>query len=277
MKITDWIRQHQVAVFFILTYLISWLVWIPVALFIPSEESFHPLNFLGGFGPFLSALVVTWIAETGPGLRQWLKTIFKFRIGWRWHLLAWFVFPLIVALFQFSLYLLFGGKSDFSEAQSWYLYLLNVPITALFAGGNEEPGWRGFALPKMLRKQTPITASLIIGVLWAGWHLPLFFTSGWSGQGSSIIWFVINVVGLSFIMTWLFNKSSLSVIPVMLFHQATNHIWNYFPMPTDVLQGLDDFIVLKSIVYWSIAIVLLIATQGKLGYLPERGKEKGML
>ena len=53
---------------------------------------------------------------------------------------------------------------------------------------------------------------------------------------------------------------------MMLFHQATNHIWNYFPMPDDVLSGIDDFIVLKTIVYWTIAAILMITTKGRLGY-----------
>jgi len=144
----------------------------------------------------------------------------------------------------------------------------------LFAGGNEEPGWRGFALPRLLTKRNPLTASLILCIIWAAWHVPLFFLPEWGGAETSFIWFVANTVGLSFIMTWLYNRSRSSVFPVMLFHQATNHIWNYFPMPVDVLSGMEDFIVLKTIVYWTIAIVLMIVTKGHLGYHLEKSSLK---
>ena len=103
------------------------------------------------------------------------------------------------------------------------------------------------------------------------WHIPFTFSTG----GKNIdyhwfAWFIINTTGLSIIMTWLYFKSSMSVIPVMLFHQGTNHVWHYFPMPSDVISGLPDWIVLKTIVYWTIAIILVIVTKGSLGSSVER-------
>ena len=159
---TMWIKRHQIYSFFILAFAISWAIWIPVILFVSKDGEFHPLLYIGGYGPFLSAVLVTWIAEGGHGLRQWLKRTFR----WRIH----------------------------------------------------------------------------------------------------ILWFLIYVGGLSIITTWLYFKSSMSVIPLMLFHQGTNHISNYFPMPTDVLPGLTDWVVLTAIVYWITAIVLLVATKGRLGH-----------
>jgi len=248
----------------IFAFAFSWCLWIPDIISRGGKVSL--LIYAGGFGPFLSAVFVIWIVEKKLGLYQWFHRTFRLRINILWYLLGALFLPTGVVLLQFGLYLLWGGQPDFSNALPWWLYLLNLPIVMLFAGGNEEPGWRGFALPKLLIKRNPVTASLILGIIWTIWHVPLFFLAEWGGAETPFVWFLANVVGLSFIMTWLYHRSSRSVFPVMLFHQATNIIWNYFPMPDDVLSGMDDFIVLKTIVYWTIAIVLIIATKGRLGY-----------
>jgi len=67
---TMWIKRHQIYSFFILAFAISWAIWIPVILFVSKDGEFHPLLYIGGYGPFLSAVLVTWIAEGGHGLRQ---------------------------------------------------------------------------------------------------------------------------------------------------------------------------------------------------------------
>jgi membrane protease YdiL (CAAX protease family) len=121
-------------------------------------------------------------------------------------------------------------------------------------------------LPKLLKHLNPIAASLVLGVPWAAWHLPMYLLSGWGGSDAPIEWFLIYVGGLSIITTWLYYKSSMSVIPLMLFHQGTNYISNYFPMPTDVLPGLTDWVVLRAIAYWTTATVLLVVTKGRLGH-----------
>jgi membrane protease YdiL (CAAX protease family) len=176
---TLWIKRHQICSFFILAFAISWAIWIPVILFVSKDGEFHPLLYIGGYGPFLSAGLVAWIAEGGHGLRQWLKRTFRWRIHIVWYIAGWFLLPIIgLGLFRFSLYLLLGGRPDFSEALPWWNYLIAVPIGALFMGGNEEPGWRGYALPKLLEHLNPITASLILGVPWVIWHLPMYLLSG---------------------------------------------------------------------------------------------------
>ena len=274
MIFRKWTRQHKVTSFFVIAFAISWTIWISVRVFIAPKGVFHPLYFVGVFGPVLSAIIVTWITTSKSGLWQWFRQTFNFRINIGWYLLGGLLGPIFVALYQFSLYLFLGGESDFSNANPWWNYFISVPIGALFAGGNEEPGWRGFALPQLLKKQQPVLASFFLGIMWAAWHIPWYLSTGWPGEDYWFGWFIINTVGLSFIMTWLYFKSSMSVIPVMLFHQGTNHVWHYFPMPSDVISGFPDWIILKTIVYWTIAIILVIVTKGRLGSSVERQKIK---
>jgi membrane protease YdiL (CAAX protease family) len=138
--------------------------------------------------------------------------------------------------------------------------------TALLGGGNEEPGWRGFALPRLLGRCHPIAASCIIAPFWAAWHIPLYCAKVW-GEGESMILVFVYVVPLSIITTWLTLKSGGSVIPAMLFHGGGNVYSPLFPMETiSVGSVVLDFIALKGIVYAAIAIVLIVATKGRLGF-----------
>ena len=173
-----WIKQHNATAFFVFAFLISWSIWISVRLFLVQKGVFHPFYFVGVFGPFLSAVIVSGITDRWSGLRQWLRKTFNFRISIGWYLIGVLFGPLAVALFQLCLYLLLGGEPDFSKAYPWWKYFIVVPITALFAGGNEEPGWRGFALPQLLKRQSPVVASLFLGIIWAIWHIPFTFSTG---------------------------------------------------------------------------------------------------
>jgi membrane protease YdiL (CAAX protease family) len=261
-----WIRQHQLIAFLVIAFGVGYLVWIPAIEFIAVDGDWHVVMFVGGFGPWLSAVLVVWAVSGGSGVRRWFKKRFGKRIGASWYLMGWFVMPLAVGALHLLLYMIAGGRPDFSRADPWLKYVIGVPIAALIAGGNEEPGWRGFALPVMLKRLNPLAASLLLGVIWSAWHIPLFWLPGWGGSDKSFPLFLFSVAGLSVIMTWLFYRSCLNVIPVMLFHQATNQVQNLFPTPDEIIPGIDDWQILRGIVYWIFAVVLLVVTRGRLGY-----------
>ena len=265
-------RQHSptrmALTFFALALGISWAIWVPMSLFVP-KDSQTPLLLLGGFGPMLAALVVARIFTGSEGMRQWLRRTFRLRIGLLWYLVAVILLPLAVALLHHGLYLFAGGESGFALDQPWVGYFVTVIIGSLIFGGNEEPGWRGFATPMLVTRFHPILASLIVGLVWVVWHLPLY-AAEWAGQGQPLLWFFIYAPGLSVIMTWLFFKSKESVIPIMLLHQATNAVFQYFPRETAVLGSMDyDFSVFKAVAYWLVALVIIVATRGQLGHSPE--------
>jgi membrane protease YdiL (CAAX protease family) len=247
--------------FLLLAFGISWIVWLPLLI----GEWSDPLLVVGAFGPFAAAVIVTGREEGKSGLVRWLKQVFRLRIGLWWWLGAAFFFPIAVGAIQYAIYLLLGGEPDLSNLDyPWLAYPIALLLTTIFTGGNEEPGWRGFALPRLLEWYSPLIASLILGVIWVGWHLPLFLTNEW-GANTSFVWFLWNVLALSVIMTWLFLRPGGSVIPAMLFHGGTNVIGSYFPLVTDVVSGAPDFFVLRGSVYWAIAITLLLVTRGRLG------------
>ena len=258
------VSHRSVWIFFALTLLLSWAIWIPTQLLVPENKQL-PLQLLGGYGPFLAAIIVIGVKEGKSALRQWLRQTFHLRINLIWYLAAGIFLPFGIALLHHLLYLLAGGKSAFTFDQTWGIYLAELVSTALVGGGNEEPGWRGFATPRLVAKFHPIVASCIVGIFWVIWHIPLYFGS-WVGKDQPLLWFFIYASGLSIILTWLYFRSSQSVIPVMLLHAGTNIVFDFFPRTNVIFSSADlDFNVFKAIAYWIVALIIMVATKGKLG------------
>jgi membrane protease YdiL (CAAX protease family) len=256
----DAVSGRMLILFFALTFVISWICWTPTFFGVP--DNLHlPFIILGGFGPFFSALIAIRVGKSHGGIRPWLKGMFNPRGVVLWILAGTILLPIGVGALHYGLYRGLGGPHDFSEAWTWYAYPIALVLTALFTGGNEEPGWRGFALPALAKRFEPIPASLILGVIHSAWHLPFM-----SHYETSFDMYLFNLVGLTFIFNWLYFKSRKCVIPVMMFHAGTNVIAEFFPTPVDVLDGTGTYMLLRGIVYWAIAIVLLIATRGRLGW-----------
>jgi membrane protease YdiL (CAAX protease family) len=249
--------------FFILAFVFTWGFAAPTLIGL-SDEYHTPFIVLAAFGPLLSAIIVIKKNKSHGGVVLWLKEILNPRGVVRWILVGVFLLPLGIGLLHYELYRALGGQPDFSEAWPWWAYPIGLTLTALLTGGNEEPGWRGFALPALVRRYHPILATLILGLIHSVWHLPFI-----KEYDTSFGMYLFNLIGLTFIMNWLYFKSQRCVIPVMFFHAATNIIYRFIPTPTDVLDGAGTYMLLRGIIYWTIAIVILITTRGRLGWREE--------
>ncbi len=249
----------QIITFFALTLVITWSFFVPAINFVPDERQILFI-ILGAFGPLIAAVIVILASKGKAELGNWLRQIFRFRIAVGLYMVGAFVLPIGVGVLQFLLYNLLGGEADFSEAIPWYLYLLYLMPTALLSGGNEEPGWRGFALPALLGWFHPIPASLILGLAHSLWHLPLM-----DQYNTTFGWYLFNLIPLTFVFNWLYLRSRRSILPVMFFHAGTNVIGEFIPTPMNVFPGLGSWMIMRGLVYWGMAIVVLIWTKGCLG------------
>lgn len=219
-------------IFTFLTCALSWLCWIPIIHSLassPFESSPKTLGlfFLGAYAPTIVGIALTYFYNGGAGLRSLLKRTFSVKIG-----LSWFAFSLLAGpiLYAFSvgIYILAGG--DLGAVNSGLLPWIPVVFIAciIFGPLAEELGWRGFALPLLEHKNRFIFASIIIGVIWAGWHAPLFWAktgtaiSGLPIDVGSIALFFAAVIGSSFIYTWLFNHTNTSVFAAIMLHLSMN-------------------------------------------------------
>ncbi|WP_233514184.1 MULTISPECIES: CPBP family intramembrane glutamic endopeptidase [Haloferax] len=213
------VRTHRFVSFVALTFLFTWLAWVPAALLV-SAERIVPVSLLvlaGGFGPFLAAIVVA--AATGD-LRPWLRHV----VSPRAPPFVWVAAAVLPPV-------LFGATLAFTVALGWTFESAALGPATLFAallvssfirGGLEEPGWRGFGLPVLQRRLGAFRASLVIGVVWAAWHAPLFAMPGSSQAGTSFAFYLVSVVGISVVTTWLYNESGGRVLVPVAFHS----VWN---------------------------------------------------
>src|SRR5918995_6841170 len=169
-------------------------------------------------GPFLAAFVMTGVTEGRAGVRRFLRRFVLWRVGLGWYLFAFFGIPVIAVL---SVVVIPGVLGSFQGLGALSpLSLLGVFVYVLILGGalGEEPGWRGFALPRLQSLHGPLVGTLILGPLWALWHLPLFFTPWNELTTLNVVVFVLATTCLSIIYTWVFNNTKGSLLIAILLH-----------------------------------------------------------
>lgn len=213
--------------FFAITLGICYLLlWGPLAVFQIPVGSFVStvkgpgwalgLLFLGGFTPSLVALVLTACWEGRPGLKRIWQRMIQVKIGWRWYLAA--VGLVFLSSFgQIALNHTLGHAFDFS------LFLTQLPSflpLILIGPVSEEIGWRGLAQTRLQLRWNPLAASLVVGVAWALWHLPLFFMVGTSQHELSIpfIGFFFGLMAQSVLFAWLHNHTGGSIWTAIFYH-----------------------------------------------------------
>jgi membrane protease YdiL (CAAX protease family) len=254
--ITNWARDHSLLAYFILAYVFSWIIGIPLALkaqgVIQAQIPFS-LHYLIAYGPMLSALIVTGLTSGTGGLRKLLGRMTKWRIGLGWWLFA--ATPLVFYfLTAFVLWLLQGqpidilslGEIDFLPP----LGLLSLPLWILTFGIGEETGWRGFALPRLQKGRSALSATVILWLVWAFWHLPLFF---YSYPLSVLPGFLIGLLAGSVTFTWLYNSTSGSVLMAALWHGA----FNFTTACVSCKTGVGAAAVSTAVIIWAVLIVLI--------------------
>jgi membrane protease YdiL (CAAX protease family) len=166
-------------------------------------------------GPAAAAFV-TALTCGGNELQELRARVVHWRVSPRWYLIA-LLLPLPVSLLSTALQSALGATGPIALAPlSW----LAVVVFVMVVG--EEIGWRGFALPKLQNALGPIGASITIGVIWAMWHLPLFYMTSMPQYGSPFFAYMLYTIGLSAILTWLAIHTAGSVVIATLFHGAVN-------------------------------------------------------
>jgi membrane protease YdiL (CAAX protease family) len=187
------------------------------------------------------------------------------------------MFPLLVIGVASVALALLGGDIDLSLlSPRLSLVLGSYLFVALVGGGNEEPGWRGFALPKLEARYAPVPATLVLGVVWAFWHLPQLvadpnatYSFAWLVEETpGIALRVVNIVGFAFLLTWIYNETR-SVLLALLLHAGINTTNSTLvPLPIESITGESFMTVLVAVdvAVRIVAILLVVATRGTLGY-----------
>ena len=189
------------------------------------------------------------------GIRQLLAPIFDWKKSAKWYAFVLLFVPATYALSVLSFEPLTGRLLP---AMPYRGTLGQLPLAILaafslrlfFGGANEELGWRGFAIPQLQQRYSPLMASVIIGLLWGLWHLPLHlngvYSTGWLGLAQVAARMVFSIP-FAIVLTWVFNRSGGNLLLVMLFHAANNTTAQF------LLPGFIEQFML-----WILAIVLLV-------------------
>ncbi|MEP6969400.1 MAG: type II CAAX endopeptidase family protein [Betaproteobacteria bacterium] len=210
--------------FFVLAFAWSWTCWLLAPLFNANAPvAATVMSLAGGFGPSLAAVVMVAHGSGITGLRRWLTRCLQWRVGWRWVVLA-FLFPVVFMGLAAAGHVALGGSLPPSPAAGHVrLAALNFLLVFLVGGPlGEEFGWRGFALPGLQARWGWRLASLLLGVVWAIWHLPLFYSAGTVQSQLPMGLYALSAIASSVLFTWLFNRSRGSIVPMLVLHTAVN-------------------------------------------------------
>jgi len=253
-------RRRELVAYFILAYAISWAIEIPLAFSLRGVIAVQlppAVHYLASFGPFFAALMVTLVVEGLPGAGRLFSGLARWRVESGYALFAIGLPPALFAVAVIVSRILEGAWSDLGLlGQADYLpYLGALPVLGLWLltfGLGEEVGWRGFALPRLQATRSAFSASLLLGILWAGWHVPAFFyRDTYMAMGLFVIPAVlVSVTAASLVITWLYNGTQGSLLMVVLFHA----LFNFFSVSS--AGGDTAAIVMGGLtVFWAVRVV----------------------
>lgn len=278
------LRRNPLLSFFVLANLLSWLAWTPYILSgnglglwdyrfpeVLGTSQFSGVLPGAYLGPIVSALVVTAVADGRAGLRRWLRRMWRWRVNWRWYAFCLLAVPAAMLLTGL---VYTGGEIAAPSMMAVAAYVPGLLLQMVTTGLAEEPGWRDFALPRVQRRFGPLAGTMILGLLWAGWHLPLFLTD-WGGS-SDLNWtrpvvFVVFCMTFNVVMTWVFNRTGESLPLAMLLHVSVNNFASI--MWSETFPSITADLAMQVMAAGSVvaAILVLIGTRGRLGYRPAAG------
>jgi membrane protease YdiL (CAAX protease family) len=228
-------QRRDVRLYFLLAYAITWtchlaipLVGAPLEFDAPGLGMF--LYLLGFSGPLAAALIVSTRRAGRAGIRDQLRAMVRWRFAWWWYAVAALGIPALTSV-SIALHVASGGSapSPWSAVPPPGLVLMQAWIVL-----GEEPGWRGFALPRLQERFGSLGASMILGVLWAAWHLPSFFIPGAPQYGSSFGAFTLFITVLTVILSVLYDRTGGSVLACMIFHASMNLSASSLRLPPDL-------------------------------------------
>lgn len=260
------IPGEGVVTFFVLSCAVMWACFISVAVAaIPARSPLGTvLVHLGAFSPSLVALWLTARAEGSTGVRTLLEPILQWRVAAHWYLFAVGYIPAIKLSAALVHRVATGVWPPFGD-EPWYVIPVAIAFSTPFQAG-EEIGWRGYALPRLAARFGLARASILLGLIWACWHLPQFFIPEADTYGQSFFVYVLQVTALSVAMAWLYAHTNGSLLLVMLMHSAVNNSKDI--VPSAVPGATNTFGLSASLVAWLAVTLLWICAAYFLARMP---------
>lgn len=255
----DFVRRHPLGTYITLAYALSWAYWIPLALrgavVTPGGDVTH---FPGLLGPALAAYLTTALGEGWSGVKRLTARLFLISKPpvhfWFYSLspLAFLGFALVLAAWRGTLlegrdFTLYSGLAATLSLPSVLLLVL------LFNGFGEETGWRGFALGHLQERFGPLAGALLLGLFWAGWHVPAFWiVEGYRSLGVPmlIFGFGLGIISGSVVLARVANRTAGSVLAAALWHFIYN-----MTSATAASRGLIGAVTSSCVMIWAVVLI----------------------
>jgi len=264
MDITGFIKRYPVWAFLAIAFIYTWALMSVLVVSTPPggmeagiSPSFFFLAVLGGIGPSLAGIIVTRVVDGKGSIRALLARLGQWRVNIGWYAVALLMIPLLsIAALAIEAAMGMPVPTIDDIASNVALGI----IWPIFAALGEEFGWRGFALPKLQSRHTALVSSLIIGVAWGMWHLPMDFI----GMGHYGVLFIpnfivisIQVIALAILMTWVYNNTKGSMLLAVLFHASiTASAIIFSSLTLSAMDSLRHQLVYTALLWVIVAIVV---------------------
>lgn len=229
---------YKPAQFFLIAFIITW-TFLSAQAYLSWHGGAEGLQglmlFFGMSGPLVAALILFWRAKSPELWSDYKDRLFNIRrIDPRMLLVIIFLIPVVMGI-AIGISLLFGRSSDQAAIHLGAAFLTLPGLLGLFAApAMEEAGWRGYGVDSLRSRYSLFVTSLVFGLLWACWHIPLLFIKGFYHNTLLVNWvytanFFVSVFVLAFILNWIFYRNNRSIIACFLFHLSANVWMSYIP------------------------------------------------
>lgn len=272
-NIKTFIKNRSVLTYFILTFVISWggvlILGAPHGMPTTSEqfESLYPIVFLPYLlGPLMSSIILIGLVDGSIGFRTLLSRLLKWRVKIKYYALAILTAPLltIVILFALSLKSTAFLPAIFTSEEKISLLLTGIAVGLIGGGFMEEPGWTGFAIPRLRRRYTVLNTGLIVGFIWGVWHvLPTYWGSGDSSGALSLflllppLFFYMAVLpAYRVIMVWIYDRTE-SLLVVILMHASLTTSTLFVFAPSVDGASLFLYYLILAVLLWLLVAAIM--------------------
>jgi CAAX amino terminal protease family. len=251
-EISLFVKEKNILWFIAITYVATWILWIAAF----KVNGFFRI--IGSFVPSVMGIVFICKKDKEEGWKLFINSVKRYKV--KWYVYFFIMFYTILSFFApYLLTKVFLNLESFQIRRSIGIFDVSNPLIALvcFAtillfGGplGEEFGWRGFLLPQLEERFLPITSGILVGIVWACWHLPMFLFHV-EGYQMSFLLYLVQTIFMSIICTWLYHTSGNSLLMILLFHTMDNFVCSI------AYQALLEGKNLYTFLYWAIQLILI--------------------
>ena len=257
--------------FFIIAFIWSWLLWIPLILAslgfidIPPKllsSMTLPITIVAAFGPLMGALFALYREQGKGSIVKYLRSFLDLRLGWKAYILSFVILGGCTSI-AWLLPEFFGEERLPMLLPSIWVFIPYLLIMIFLGGGQEEFGWRGYALPRLEKQLGLWLANIVLGIIWACWHLPLWFITGTSQTYMNFGGFILLTVGYSFLFSWIRAISGRRPFSGLFVHGVANAFVPLMPilnMQTNMPQ--PRFWIWVTLTFFVGVIITIFRTKG---------------